>query len=280
MWKIDPPVHTAAFSYATCTSRIRNRELRERLDQAADEVAASAAKYESAAESSELYLLDQDELSVASLTGVEMIAIYKYRMAKKKAVGRFIYDELMLAAPDGRCPMCGQRTVSTLDHVLPKTLYPALSVTPLNLIPACSDCNHIKSDAIPVSAENEPIHPYYDDLDGDPWLHAAVVHTSPAAIVFSVAAPINWPDSLKNRVATHFRTFKLAPLYASQAAQELNSIKHYLIQLHARGGGDAVRQHLSGQANSRRMAYANSWQTATYTALADDAWFYQGGFAA
>ncbi len=280
MWKINPPVHTASFSYRTCTSRIKNKRLRERLKDAEGEVLSAADIYETAAESSELHTLEQASLAVTSLSDTELIAIYKYRMAKKKAVGRFIYDDLMLAAPFGRCPLCGQRSVSTLDHILPKTLYPALSVTPLNLIPACADCNHAKSNVSPTSVDDEPIHPYYDEFDNELWLHADVVQGSPPAVAFCVTPPVDWPDSVKHRVVKHFSMFKLATLYASQAAQELNSIKYSLSQLFDRGGETAVQQHLSEQADSRRAAHVNSWQTATYTALARDNWFCQEGFAA
>ncbi|MBK3585730.1 HNH endonuclease [Streptomyces sp. MBT57] len=280
MWKITPPKHTASFSYKTCTSRIRNEQLRERLRLAESEVASATDIFETAAKSSALYTLKKARLAVTSLNDTELIAIYKYRMAKKKAVGRFIYDDIMLAAPNGRCPLCGQRSVSTLDHVLPKTLYPALSVTPRNLIPACSDCNHAKSNVSPTSADDEPIHPYYDDFDNDLWLHADVVQSSPPAVAFRVAPPISWPDSVQHRVAKHFSMLKLAPLYTSQAAQELSNIKHSLAQLFDRGGETAVQQHLSEQADSRRAAHVNSWQTATYTALAGDNWFCEEGFAA
>ncbi|MFJ3775144.1 HNH endonuclease [Streptomyces sp. NPDC090075] len=241
---------------------------------------SAADIYEAAAESSELYTLKQTRLAVTNLSDAELIAIYEYRMAKKKSVGRFIYDDLMLAAPFGRCPLCGQRSVSTLDHILPKTLYPALSVTPLNLIPACADCNHVKSNVSPSSADDEPIHPYYDDFDNDLWLHADVVQGSPPAVAFFVTPPAGWSDSVKNRVAKHFSMFKLAALYSSHAAQELNNIKYSLTQLFDRGGETAVQQHLSEQADSRRAANANSWQTATYTALARDSWFCQEGFTA
>lgn len=280
MWKITPPSHTASFSYQTCTSRIRNKQLRERLRDAEGEVVSAASSYETAAQSMELHTLNRADFSIPGVSDAEMIAIYKYRMAQKRAVARFIYDDLMLAAPFGRCPLCGQRSVSTLDHILPKTLYPALSVTPLNLIPACADCNHAKSDVAPTDADDEPIHPYYDDFDCDLWLHADVVHSSPPALVFSVTPPADWPETVKRRVAKHFSMFKLAKLYASQAAQELNNINYSLSQLLVQGGKIAVQQHLSEQADSRRAAHTNSWQTATYTALARDDWFCEGGFAA
>ena len=102
-----------------------------------------------------------------------MIKVYTNRMAKEGAPGRPVYNALKLAAR--RCPLCGHRDVSTLDHYLPKTAFPLLCVTPSNLVPACSDCNKVKSDALPATAADQTLHPYFDDADQDAWLKAEVV---------------------------------------------------------------------------------------------------------
>ena len=46
------------------------------------------------------------------------------------------------------CPYCGMPSNITLDHHLPrkKTAFPEYSTLSLNLVPACSDCQNIKSD--------------------------------------------------------------------------------------------------------------------------------------
>ena len=63
-------------------------------------------------------------------------------MVRKNGPGRATYDLLKLSAKGGFCPLCGQRNVSTLDHYLPKESYPDLSILPINLVRACSDCNY------------------------------------------------------------------------------------------------------------------------------------------
>ncbi|REE61304.1 HNH endonuclease [Streptomyces sp. 3212.3] len=280
MWKIERPKHTARSSYSTCIKRIKSEELKERFENAIEEVAAAADSFALSAEDKKLYALSEEDFVLTSITTAEMIALYNYRMAQKKSVGRFIYDDLMLSAPQGRCPMCGQRTVSTIDHHLPKTLYPALAVTPLNLIPACSDCNKLKGNVAPTTEGDEPIHPYFDDVEKDPWLCAGVVRANPPALVFRVSPPTSWAEVTKLRAHKHFSLFQLAPLYASQAAQELSNIRYSLECIFERSGADGVREHLAQEADSRRRAHVNSWQTAMYTALAEDEWFCEGGFAA
>jgi hypothetical protein len=56
---------------------------------------------------------------------------------------------------DGRCVYCGEDLFrdfsigSCGDHLLPKSKYAHLSQHPANLVPACSECNHLKRDYDP-----------------------------------------------------------------------------------------------------------------------------------
>lgn len=69
------------------------------------------------------------------------------------------------------CPMCdGKAPIHTrdrdraeVDHFLPKSLYPFLSIHPYNLVPICSDCNGFKSNTDPLPTQGpllDTFHPY------------------------------------------------------------------------------------------------------------------------
>ncbi len=45
--------------------------------------------------------------------------------------GRIFYNKIMKIPPFSRCPFCGVRRVSTLDHYLAKTEYPTFAITPI-----------------------------------------------------------------------------------------------------------------------------------------------------
>lgn len=279
MWKVHRPTITASACFAACISRIRNEELRTRLEQASPEIAAAAETYSRAAAKSSLYQLSGRDFELSRVSEAEIIGVYEYRMAKKESAGRHIYDGILMRAAFGRCPLCGQRDVATLDHYLPKSNYPASAVDPVNLIPASSDCNKAKGDRTSTSCEEQTLHPYFDDVEGECWLQATVVETVPPAVVFFVAPPQSWSATLQARVRRHFDIFRLATLYASQAAQELNSIQYYLEQLCRQAGPEQVMEYLADQYESRRRAQLNSWQAATYKALSGSTWFCSGGFA-
>ena len=64
------------------------------------------------------------------------------------------------------CPACGEDgTPNTLDHYLPKQLYPEFSITACNLFPMCDICQGEKGTAT-VNATNERLflHPYFDQF--------------------------------------------------------------------------------------------------------------------
>jgi hypothetical protein len=278
MWKLERPVIDAGSTYRTCISRVKNALLKVRLEAMEPRVIEASTAFEAAAATATLHTLARSAL-VGRVTSAEMSDVYTYRLAKKGAAGRAIYDELMAAPAHGRCPLCGQQFVSTLDHHLPKAYYPALAVAPLNLVPACADCNKAKIDAVPRNSTDETLHPYFHDVENDLWLKASVVEAEPAALRFYVERHEDWDDVMTARVLRHFKMLGLARLYAAQAAEELLSIRHELTGLFEEAGVVAVREQLFDRAASCRHARVNSWRTATYEALWNNDWFCEGGFA-
>lgn len=279
MWKLDRPAQAAEDVFTTCISRVRDPDLKARLAAVTQVVRDASIVFEAAATSTTLHSIARHETVGGIVTGVEMQAVYTARMAKKGAPGRPVYDHLISGAPHGRCPLCGQRMVSTLDHHLPKANFPSLAVAPLNLVPACADCNKAKLASVATQAAQVPLHPYFEDIDEQQWLKAAVEQTTPAAFRFYVEPADNWSEVLAARVRLHFDVLGLGRLYGSHAAEELLNIRHQLVELHALGGADIVRAELEQRAQSCEAARLNGWRTATYQAMAQSEWFCDGGFA-
>lgn len=278
MLKLDKPVHSALDTFNLCISRVRNADLKSRLDAAADAIVAASAAYDVAGPLQNLHSIPRTA-PVVDVTKEEMEAVYTNRMAGAKGPGRPIYDEIFASAPNGRCPLCAHRNVMTLDHHLPKAHYPALAVSPLNLVPSCTDCNKAKLAGFPTVPQEVGIHPYYDDVDMETWLEASVVQSSPSALLFDVQAVAAWDPILMQRVRNHFKDLKLSTLYASQSAEELLNIRYSLGQTYSAGGSDAVREELMTKAVSCRNARRNGWRTAAYFAWSSSDWFCDGGFA-
>lgn len=273
MMKLKKPVDQVSVVFRACISRVRDASLRQRLNAASSIVQAESANFERAVETYALHGL-VPAVSVGSVSTKEMISLYDGRMVKEP--GRQYYDKLKAASPHGICPRCGQRDVSTLDHHAAKTRFPALVVTPTNLVPCCAECNFGKLAKHPAKAEEQVLHPYFHDLGNERWLVAEVQR--PLALWFSIGAVAGWPPELGEIAKNHFRTFKLSNLYATHSARLLVGIRAQLLGIHANGGRAAVSSHLSSSASSWLQVNPNAWQTAAYEALAADEWFCSGGF--
>jgi hypothetical protein len=278
MWSVERPSFDAGTTFKICISRVRDAKLHDRLASVEHLIATAATEYEAKADA---HLLDQFPKSTSVggiVTKAEMIKVYDQRMAGKEGPGRSIYDQIKMLPKGDRCPFCDQRNVSTLDHILPKTLYSNLTVTPLNLVGACMECNKKKLSTAPLTASEVVLHPYFDDISKEQWLTAAIVPQSPCAIVFDIERPASWDEITNARARRQFALLELASLYSSEAARELTNIRYNLEMHYAAGGVLAVQRELLRQWESRKAARLNSWQTAMYEAIAHDIWFCNGGF--
>lgn len=278
MWPLDPPALSARDSYDTCVRGTRDVQRRGQLLTAGGSVEAAGERFRQAARQWTLHELDSQEFTVPGIAPGDLVRwAYDNGMVGSKD-GRAVYEQILGAAPDERCPLCGHGVVRTLDHFLPKRMFPALCVDPLNLVPACADCNHVKGERLPVDAETTPLHPYLDRVDEDPWLDAQVTHSSPVWLDFFVSPPSSWAHVLIERTRYHFTLFGLATLFAVQANRTVNSIRRQLTAMLDAGGKDTVRAYLTDEAETRLADRLNGWEGVTYRALARDDAFCSGAF--
>jgi HNH endonuclease. len=215
---------------------------------------------------------------VLPVTGEQLQKVYTNKFARKGKPGRGFYDKLIALPAQGVCPLCGQRVVSTLDHYLPKAHYPLLSVVPNNLVAACSECNKAKLDSVPICAEDQTLHPYYDDVEQEQWLFSEVVIGTPVSVRFFVNPPDAWDDVIKSRIRKHFSDLRLGALYASHSGSELAVQRVMLAKVAERGGYAKVREQLQDLYESYSSIHVNSWQTAMYQAVVSNKWYCEGGF--
>lgn len=146
----------------------------------------------------------------------ELRALYEIHMLKKGSKARKIYDALRVT--DQYCPLCGVKKVATLDHYLPKSRYPLLSVNPENLVPACRECNTVKLDKIFTKKEEHTLYPYDEapHFYEEDWITVNVsVVGGQFAFEFLATPPQHWSQVDKERVINHFKVFNLAETYKS-----------------------------------------------------------------
>lgn len=278
MKRLNPPVFASAQAVEACASGIADAERADVLRQALPIIEAAEQEYLALGPSGDLYQMVSAGEVTPLLDANMMGLIYKRHFVRAGSPSRPLYEQIRMAPEHGICPLCGQRVVASLDHYLPKSQYPQLTLTPINLVPACSDCNKNKLAQAPQSAQEQSLHPYFDDLGNERWLVAEIFPSVPPTISFGVRPPAAWPEVLAGRVVHHFQTMELAELYAAQAASELADISYALADVGNSAGTDGVRAHLARELRSRAARDPNSWKTALYEALACSEWFCVEGY--
>lgn len=283
---IQKPILDSKDVYELCLEGVSDQKYKATLKTLIKDVDSSASQYDQKAISGDLYqipanLADKDTGVKNGVTKKQLSGLYTQYMVPKLKPARAVYNELLGKAPSGKCPFCGYCDATTLDHFLPKAKFPFLTVVPINLVPSCKDCNSDKNADVAVNAGDQMLHPYYDHnaLTGEKWVSARVSRLSPASVEFYVDPPAHWDPTLKLRVAAHFRDNKLANRFAIQAADQLSTLRGTLGIYHDAQGVEGVQFHLNAQAGAERAKYVNSWQSAMFTALANDDWFCDGGYA-
>jgi hypothetical protein len=277
MRSIAIPAANSADVLNRCLNATADPVLKARLQAIVPNLAASATAYRANAVAERLDLQAR-VAAVGAVSKAELVDLYTTHLSATKGAARSIYDQIKNAVPNKKCPLCGVGTVAVLDHHLPKAKYPDLSVVPANLVPACHFCNDTKKARFPISAGEQTLHPYFDDrLIGCRWL-TAVVHPGPPLVVtYATTPPAAWTLVDRQRVERHFTVCGIGIVFASNANDELGTLKPWLAQLEAKGGAPEVHAYLAEQAeiHTHRL---NSWQLSLYDALVNDPWFVGGGF--
>lgn len=280
MFIISKPELNIDSVFEACVSSIRNPLKRDRISDIKSYIRGCNKVYNIHAKYTLLYQLNDEHKSnpacVASKN--ELVKLYEQQMVQNKK-GRRQYDILLNRAPNGICPFCGFAQTSTLDHYMPKKKFPSFSISPLNLIPSCSDCNRGKSEDVAGAIQEQVIHPYYDHgLFDEQWLFATVNKTKPASLMFYINPPANWECNNISRVHSHFKKFELARRFSVQVANEISTLRYELDYDFEFSQEKGVRQALEKKYFACEKVYRNWWKTAMYQALASSDWYCQGGF--
>lgn len=275
MIKIEKPDFQVREVFTTCINTVNDAIHKNNLSNCTDSIVDAETVFNDKFKKNEIYTIPQNSIIVHPIRTQEMKIVYNYRLGQTED-GRGYYDKLISTAPFGLCPICSVRIADTLDHFLPKSKYPIYSVTPLNLSPACTNCNKDKKTDYPTSSNNQLLSPYYDDIASESWLSAKAIRTSPISFTYFVNPPNTWDNILSQRVINHFDCYKLSILYSSHACQELRCITKTL-KRKRNISIEEVKNYLNESYVDRLDLGVNSWQAIFYQTLLNDVWFCDEG---
>lgn len=278
MKKIDKPNFSVTDVLIDCIDNLQDTTLKQELIDAKNQFETAEVDFENKITTNTLYQIPQNIAISDTIDSSVLKSLYTDRMVNNKNKGRTYYNSIFSSAPYGRCPFCNVKQVRALDHYLPKSKYPILSITPNNLVPSCSDCNKDKLVDSPTNSEGETLHPYFDDIEDFDWLKARIITLNPIKFEYYISPPDNWTDLLKTRLINHFSAYLLNDLYSIHAIEEFENIKQQITNLFQTAGEKELKEHIMDCYNSRYSVNRNSWQTAFYDCLYNNTDFCNGHF--
>ena len=273
MIKVNKPNYEQDKIVDVCTSNITSETRLNNILASKSIIKQESLNYDELAIEGNLSTISTHKSVSGGATKEDMVWLYDNKFVKDG--GREYYDKIILLPKNGICPLCGKRTVSTLDHYLAKTQFPTYAVTPYNLIAACFECNKAKRAKVITSREEETIHPYYDDFGDEVWIKANIIERFPIGFNFMVNKPDSWTDEKFKRAENHFITFHLSTLYSSHASDIFAPYRIQLKRLYGRRGDIAVKEDLEDRIVSNKEIRLNSLEAALYTALLNSEWFFE-----
>ncbi|QNK89826.1 hypothetical protein H7992_09325 [Sporosarcina sp. resist] len=256
-----------------CISNYEDEELVSRFKDSIEEIVEWGSVLKEKIETNTVHTIEEDSCIPRIIDKAEMIKLYNDKFSKQGQPGRDYYNTIMELPKHLLCPLCGYRPVDSIDHYLPKGKFPVFSISPLNLIPACFGCNKRKKEKKANKAEEEFLHPYFDNIEDDLWLYSAFEEKIPLTIFFNVNPHESWDDITKERVRKHFNIFQIGQLYSSYASSDISGNIYNLKKIYDEGGASALKNELFRTVESFQYAQVNSWQTAMYSALYNSEWF-------
>lgn len=269
MRKMDKPTFSTEDVFNSCISNKRGNI--DKYKRALPTIVDYAKTYDEKMVSKEVYLFKPHDTVTDEVGKKEMIDLYKNKLACQGQPARAYYDRIIMSAPNGICPVCGIGTAATLDHYLAKSLYPALAVSPENLVPSCRDCNTLKGNEDFLNYEDMTLHPYYDDFEDKEWLEARIDSISPMLITYYVSDSIK-EQEIRARLEHHLNVFELYEKYAMQAVEHISSSIKYIENIYRIAGKDKLQRNFALQYESSCENEKNSWRTALLRALKDFDW--------
>lgn len=176
-------------------------------------------------------------------------------------------DRLKLGAL--KCPYCGFGEIKDLDHHIPRSVYKALSIFALNLVPVCHPCNNKKRAIAGVTPDAQFFHTYLDTVAPVTFLYAAV-NVSVAGLVanFYLHKPGEVDDDTFARLNFQFARLEINDRLTPEVTTFMSSQRTSIETIADAGLPHLVKFLEKARDDSVTDFGRNHWQTALWAALA------------
>jgi len=204
-----------------------------------------------------------------------------YQLLARGRALESLRDDVMAASEVNfrYCPLCGVGRVSTIDHYLPRDVYPEFSILADNLVAVCHFCNWRKGTRCGFTSGDSFFHCYLDDLPDDELVKVHVTLGMSVGVAYQILQPDSVDVRIVDCLRTHFNRFDLWTQYQAVASEAMSEQAESFRSIFEANGAEGLREHIHLQAlGATRVMGRNGWRAALLRGLRDSDEFCSGGF--
>ena len=166
------------------------------------------SNYDSKLSTNTLPLLTK--LTISASEKSDLLSLYSYKNSKLTAFRRAISTDTS-STYQATCQYCTVNSVNSLDHFVPKDLFPEFSIHPSNLVPSCTECNSKKLVRWLNNNQHLFLNLYIDLLPNKQYLFVElnVISLNKIDVNFKVDNPNNIPVQLYTIITSHYTELDL-----------------------------------------------------------------------
>lgn len=167
------------------------------------------------------------------------------------------------------CPSCGEPgRPRTLDHYLPKDIFPEFSVLLLNLTPMCDWCQGEKlAGYVTEDGQKRYIHPYFDDVDRVLFSITFMPPFSTPSIDIAVRNDI--PEDLRSLVMYHLEGVDFLTRFKDYFSTRYMSVLRKA-KTSREGGKRRLRDDFTLFLENEEEKSINSWEAVLYRSILEN----------
>lgn len=282
---MDAPNYDPANAFDLCVAEIRDDDERQFYIASRNAIKAANVTFDTISANATWFSLPRahrgqpDQVIAGTLTKIQLMDLYTLHMVGSDGPARDLYDDILTAA-GGFCPFCGGLGhARTLDHYLPKAVFPSYSVHPSNLVPCCRDCNSGKNSAFGQLLTDQTLHPYFETerFFNERWIHVNVTKQNPILFTYECVPSDAFSSSEKDRLHAHFSSYNISSRFSIQAGAEISKVLYLRRNSLSSLSKESFRAYLTDNSNSNDFTL-NGWSRPMYYALSREDWFCETDF--
>ncbi|WP_139459177.1 HNH endonuclease [Aeromonas veronii] len=169
------------------------------------------------------------------------------------------------------CPACGEPgKPTTLDHYLPQSLYPELSVVFENLTPMCDKCQRLKNNKI-LNDEGKKlfIHPYYDQIESV-YISLDIIPPYKHPQNFLAKVPDNITSPLREICERHIKELDFLNRFEDYCISEYSDLLVIISVERSEPERDSVRNIIKRFLRKAEIRSPNRWEAIFYRGILDN----------